>query len=355
MGFRTIRPCRVIPLALIALSLACSPDGGDAPPAGQAPPGMVWVPGGEYRMGSESAIAWPAEAPAHRVRVSGFWMDVTEVTNDQFGVFVEATGYVTTAEREIDLDELMQQVPPGTPPVPEEMLQPGSLVFVGTDGPVPLNDASQWTQFVYGADWRHPEGPDSSIANRGGHPVVQVSWDDAAAYAAWAGKRLPTEVEWELAARGGLDGKPYAWGEGPLDMQSPQANTWNGSFPHENTGQDGWVRTAPVGSFEPNGYGLHDMAGNVWEWCDDWYRADHHRAQSDASEGEGPAQPLSPKSYWNPNMPFEKQRVIKGGSFLCHESYCASYRPSARLGTSYDTGSSHVGFRCVSSAPPPQG
>lgn len=310
----------------------------------EGPEGMIWIPGGEFLMGTDSSVGWPDEKPAHQVRIHGFWMDATEVTNAQFREFVEATGYVTTAEKVPDLEEIMKQVPPGTPPPPPEVLVAGALVFTPPDKPVPLNDFSQWWQWTPGADWRHPEGPDSTIEGRDNHPVVHVSWYDAAAYAKWAGKRLPTEAEWEFAARGGLEGKDYTWGDEPPTDGRLLANIWHGQFPWKNTAVDGFDRTAPVRSFPPNGYGLYDMAGNVWEWCADWYDRDLHERLA----GQGVAEnPTGPNQTNDPRQPFAELRVQKGGSFLCHESYCLRYRPSARHGGAPDTGMSHVGFRCV--------
>ena len=271
-------------------------------------------------MGSDAAHAMANEHPAHRVRVDGFWMDDHPVTNAEFERFVAATGYVTTAEKAPDWEELKQQVPPGTPKPDASVLVPGSAVFVPPRGPVPLTDVSAWFQWTPGASWRHPEGPASSIDSRTAHPVVHVSWDDAAAYATWAGKALPTEAEWEFAARGGLEGKRFNWGDDERPGDRHMANTFQGDFPYRQTAEDGFSGTSPVKSFPANGYGLYDMAGNVWQWTADTYRA-----------AESPA----------------PQRVIKGGSFLCHESYCESYRPSARRGMAPDTGSSHVGFRLV--------
>ncbi len=283
-------------------------------------PGMVFVRGGEFTMGTDSEQSFANERPARRVRVAAFWIDEHEVTNAQFARFVEATGHVTTAEVAPKLEDIMAQVPPGTPPPDPALLVPGALVFQPSAGPVALNPPVWW-HWTPGASWRRPEGPDSTIAGREDHPVVCVSWDDAVAYAGWAGKRLPTEAEWEVAARGGLEKKRYSWGdEAPTD-ERPACNIWQGDFPYRNTLVDRFMRTAPVKSFAPNGYGLHDMAGNVWEWCSDRYL--------------DPAEPYTPK------------RIMKGGSFLCHVTYCESYRPSARRGTSPDTGMSHVGFRCV--------
>ncbi len=312
------------------------------------PPGMVWVPGGAFTMGTDDPESWPAERPAHRVRISGFWMDVTEVTNTQFADFVEATNYVTVAQRPIDWEEMKKQLPPGTPRPPEEMLQPGSLVFTPPDRPVPFDNPAMWWRWMSGASWRHPEGPGTSIKGRENHPVVHIAWEDAVAYSQWAGKRLPTEAEWECAARGGLQSARFVWGDEPVSETKARANIWQGEFPHHNTKADGFVRTAPVGSFTPNGYGLHDMAGNVWEWCADWYRADlYARRAARLQPGEVVQNPGGPNSPWSPTKPREPVRVTKGGSFLCHVSYCTSYRPSARMGTAADTGLSHIGFRCV--------
>ena len=314
---------------------------------------MVWIPGGEFSMGSADPLARPDEAPVHRVRVAGFWMDATEVTNAQFRAFVHATGYKTVAERPVDWAEIQKQVAPGTPKPPDEDLVPGSLVFTPPAHAVDCSDFSQWWSWTKAADWQHPEGPGSSIEGRDTHPVVQVAHEDAAAYAAWAGKRLPTEAEWEFAARGGLDGKRNGWGDEPIDPR--RANTWQGEFPHRNTAEDGFARTSPVGSFPANGYGLYDMAGNVWEWCADLYRHDEYaRRVQEAGPGAVIVNPRSPAESSDPRNPFAPvSRVHRGGSFLCCDSYCASYRPSARMGCPPDTGLAHLGFRCVSDGPPP--
>jgi formylglycine-generating enzyme len=312
--------------------------------SGEKHPGMVWIPGGEFVIGSDADDARRSEQPAHRVRVPGFWIDQTEVTNREFQKFVEATRYVTTAEKKPDLEEIMRQVPEGTPPPAPELLVPGSLVFMPTEGPVPLDDVSQWWHWTAGADWRHPEGPQSTIKGREDHPVVQVSWDDAVAYAKWAGKRLPTEAEWEFAARGGLKEKHFVWGDEPVSEAHPQANIWQGDFPSKNLATDGFERTAPVKSFPPNGYGLYDMAGNVWEWCSDWFDVNAYRRRA----GHGLADnPQGPAKSFNPEQPRMPERTQRGGSFLCNADYCSSYRPSARMGCSPDTGMSHLGFRCV--------
>jgi formylglycine-generating enzyme len=316
-----------------------------------APPGMVWIPGGEFTMGTDSDLGKPDEKPAHRVCVDGFWMDETDVSNAEFGRFVEATGYVTTAEKPVDADEILRQSPPGTPRPPKENLAPGSLVFVGTSGPVPLESPDahrRWWKWTPGANWRHPQGPASGIDGMDDHPVVQVSWFDAMAYAEWAGKRLPTEAEWEFAARGGLDAKPYVWGNDRPTDTNIHANIWQGDFPYRNTAADGYERTSPVRAFPPNGFGLYDMAGNVWQWCSDWYQIDLYRQRADKAVSINPAGPA--KSF-DPRQPYTPLRAQKGGSFLCCDSYCTRYRPAARHGCSPDTGMSHIGFRCVESPP----
>jgi formylglycine-generating enzyme required for sulfatase activity len=311
-----------------------------------APPGMVWIPGGDFTMGTDSSLGWAEEKPAHRVRVDGFWMDQTDVTNAQFLRFVKATGYVTTAEKPPDVEEIMRQSRPGAPRPPKEMLVPGALVFQPTKGPVDTRDFSQWWHWTPGADWRHPEGPASSIDGREDHPVVQVSWFDAVAYAKWAGKRLPTEAEWEFAARGGLDNKAYVWGDDKPTDTNIRANIWQGQFPCKNTALDGYEGTSPVKAFAPNGFGLYDMSGNVWQWCSDWYQVDLHRQRA----GQGVViNPKGPDKSFDPRQPYSPLRVQKGGSFLCNDSYCTRYRPSARHGCTPDTGMSHMGFRCVKS------
>src|SRR4051794_2365021 len=315
-------------------------------PPGDKPLGMAWVPDGEFLMGSDDPQAVPAERPAHRVRVDGFWMDVTEVTNAQFRKFAEATGYATTAERPVDWEQLKKVLPPGTPKPPDDRLAPGSLVFSPPDHPVPLSNQAAWWRWVAGASWRHPEGPGSSIEGRDDHPIVHVSWDDAHAYAQWAGKRLPTEAEWEFAARGGLEGRKYAWGDEFQPGGKPLANTWQGRFPETNTREDGFLRTASVKSFSPNVYGLYDMIGNVWEWSADWYRPDAYRATSDQ---EVAVNPTGPAASVDPEEPYQPKKVTRGGSFLCSPNYCSNYRPGAGGGTAPDSGMSHLGFRCVSS------
>ncbi|MBX3366910.1 MAG: formylglycine-generating enzyme family protein [Phycisphaeraceae bacterium] len=346
---------RIVAILAIAATLRGS---SLAQPAPDSPPiqhtahldGMVWIPGGSFTMGSTDPLARPDEQPPHTVKLSGFWIDRTEVTNAQFRAFIEATGYITLAERPVDWEELKKQVPAGTPKPPEEMLQPGSLVFIKPrikPGQGPIPDLSWW-QWTPGANWRHPEGPNSTIDGRDNHPVVHIAWHDAVAFAQWAGKRLPTEAEWEYAARGGIPGAPNTWGSEPIDPT--RANTWQGLFPVMNSREDGFEGTAPVGSFPPNGYGLLDMGGNVWEWCADLYDAGHYadrvRAEAIISNPKGPAIARDPR-----NPLAADSRIQRGGSFLCNDSYCASYRPAARMGCASDTGMSHVGFRCVADAP----
>jgi formylglycine-generating enzyme required for sulfatase activity len=307
--------------------------------------GMVWISGGEYVMGCSDQAGRPDEYPAHRVKVDGFWMDATEVTNAQFRRFVESTGYITTAEKAPDWEELKKQLPPGTPKPDESLLVAASLVFTPPTQPVPLNDASQWWQWHKGASWRHPQGPESSIAGKDNEPVVHISWEDAQAYARWAGKRLPTEAEWEYAARGGLLNESFSWGGEEITQGQPKANTWQGNFPNQNTRWDGFERISPVKSFPPNGYGLYDMAGNVWEWCSDWYQATYYKQSGNVLA----INPLGPGASYDPQEPTVPKRVMRGGSFLCHAAYCSSYRVSARMTASPDTGLENTGFRCVSS------
>jgi sulfatase modifying factor 1 len=328
----------------------------EAVAAGSAPDGMVWIPGGEFRMGSTDPLARQDESPVHRVKVNGFWMDVTEVTNAQFKAFAEATGYKTVAERPVDWEELKKQVPEGTPQPADEMLQPGSLVFTPPERPVDLNAYEQWWSWTTGANWRHPEGPTSGLEGKDDLPVVHIAHDDAVAYCKWAGKRLPTEAEWEFAARGGLEGKVNVWGDEPVDAK--RCNIWQGHFPDRNTAEDGFARAAAVRSFAANGYGLYDMSGNVWEWCSDLYRPDTYARRMLEAGKDGIAEnPQGPRSSLDPRNPYSAVSYVhRGGSFLCHDSYCASYRPSARMACPPDTGLSHLGFRCVKSreAPKPQ-
>ena len=307
--------------------------------------GMVWMPGGAYGMGASDKEGRPDEYPQHTVTVAGFWIDATEVTNAQFRQFAEATGYVTTAEKKPDWEELKKQLPPGRPKPAEDVLVASSLVFTPPTYPVPLDDASRWWSWKKGADWKHPQGEGSSIHGKDDYPVVHISWYDAMAYAKWAGKRLPTEAEWEYAARGGLQNALYPWGSEDIEAGKPKANTWQGSFPDKNTGWDRFNALAPVKSFTPNKYGLYDMAGNIWEWCSDWYDANWYAAQQNTNA----ANPAGPAKSNDPMEPTVPKKVVRGGSFMCNASYCKGYRVTARMKTSPDTGLEHTGFRCVSS------
>lgn len=319
--------------------------------AKKAPPGMAWIPGGEFLMGSNTRLAKPNEKPTHQVRVDGFWMDKTDVTNAQFAAFVKATGYLTTAERKPDWETLAVQLPSGTKRPADSKMIPGAMVFVGTTSPVPLDDATRWWRFVPGADWRHPQGPGSTIEGKTEHPVVQVSYEDALAYAKWAGKRLPTEAEWEFAARGGLVQAKYNWGDEFKPRGKSMANTFpSDQFPVIAAAYQKKVGTISVASYPPNGYGLYDMAGNVWQWVADWYRADAFALQAKSVaivNPKGPSDSFDPADRYAPlHAP---KRVIRGGSFLCDESFCSSYRPSARRGVDPFNPMSHIGFRLVKS------
>lgn len=317
-----------------------------ATPPSDAPAGMVWIPAGEFDMGGFGPEARPDELPVHRVRLEGFWIDATEVTNAQFARFVEETGYVTLAERKPDWEEIKKQVEPGTPKPDESMLVAASLVFTPTKGPVPLDDYTQWWTWMPGANWRHPEGPASDLVGKDDHPVVHVAWDDAIVYCVWAKKRLPSEAEWEYACRGGTEHKRFPWGDEPPTGKNPPANVWQGQFPYDNTVADGHRLTAPVKSFPANFYGLYDMGGNVWEWCQDWYRPDTY---AETAKTVVALNPQGPASSFDPDEPYMPKRIQRGGSFLCSDHFCTSYRPSARMKTSPDTGMSHTGFRCVRS------
>jgi formylglycine-generating enzyme required for sulfatase activity len=281
--------------------------------------------------------------PIHRVYVDGFWMDETEVTNAQFEKFVKATAYITVAERAPTKEEF--------PTAPPENLVAGSVVYTPTSHPVPLNDHFQWWSYVKGANWRHPEGPESSIRGKENFPVVHISYPDAQAYAKWAGKRLPTEAEWEFAARGGLTGKLYAWGDDFDPKQKNMANTFQGKFPVKDNGEDGFNGIAPVRSFPSNGYGLYDVAGNVWEWVNDWYRPDYYKTLAD--KGKIARNPMGPETSFDPDEPTEKKRVHRGGSYLCTDQYCTRYMVGTRGKGESMTGTNHLGFRCVKSVASP--
>ena len=300
-----------------------------------APQGMIWIPAGTFVMGGQDDA--PDNKPLHSATLDGFWMDKTEVTNQQFEVFVSATGYKTVAERKPDAKDF--------PGVPEDKLVPGAAVFTPPLGPVSLDEHLIWWRYVPGADWRHPGGPETNLKGRETHPVVNTCWDDAAAYAKWAGKSLPTEAQWEYAARGGLDRQRYVWGAELTPNGKWQANIWQGRFPNENTELDGFRGTSPVASFPPNGYGLYDMAGNVWEWCADWYRPDYY-------ENSPLENPQGPRESFDPSEPGMPKRVQRGGSILCSDMYCIRYLPGARGKGAPDTGLSHLGFRCVKQPAP---
>ncbi len=316
-----------------------------APPPGARPEGMVWIPGGEFSMGAAEQPdmndvgmqATTDSRPFHRVYVDGFWMDATEVTNEQFSKFIAATKYVTVAERTPRAEDF-----PGASPAD---LVAGAVVFSPPDHPVPLNDHFQWWSYAKGANWRHPEGPASSLAGRDRYPVVQMAYDDAVAYAKWAGKRLPTEAEWEFAARGGLSGKLYPWGDELMPGGRAAANIHQGHFPDRDDGADGFIGIGPVAQFAANAYGLHDVAGNVWEWVSDWYRPDYYPEL--ASAGGVTRNPQGPTTPFDPSEPTEKKRVHRGGSYLCTDQYCSRYMVGTRGKGEGSTGTNHLGFRLV--------
>jgi formylglycine-generating enzyme required for sulfatase activity len=306
---------------------------------------MVWIPGGEFSMGASDPpgmgeVGMQATAdsrPIHRVYVDGFYMDKTDVSNTEFGKFVKATGYMTVAERTPRAEDF-----PGAPP---ENLVAGSVVFSPPDHAVPLNNHFQWWNYVRGVNWRHPLGPDSGIDGKGQYPVVHVAYEDAVAYAKWAGERLPSEAEWEFAARGGLDGKPFVWGDEFRPHGQWMANTHQGRFPVQDTGEDGYTGIAPVAQYKSNGYGLFDMAGNVWQWTSDWYRPDYYRQLTTA--GGVARNPQGPASSYDPSEPNQQKRVHRGGSFLCTDQYCSRYMVGTRGKGEVSTGTNHLGFRCV--------
>jgi sulfatase modifying factor 1 len=319
-----------------------------APAPSSAPQGMVWIPGGEFSMGAQNPPdmnevgmqATTDSRPIHRVYVDGFFMDKTDVTNAQFAEFVEATGYITVAEKTPRAGDF-----PGAPP---ENLVAGGVVFSPPDHAVALNDNFQWWSYVRGANWRHPTGPNSSIEGRENYPIVQVAYEDAEAYAKWAHKRLPTEAQWEFAARGGLAGKPFVWGDQFRPNGKWMANTYQGHFPNQDSGNDGFIGLAPVGQYAPNGYGLYDMAGNAWQWTSDWYRPDYYAELARA--GGVARNPRGPDTPFDPAEPSEKKKVHRGGSFLCTDQYCSRYMVGTRGKGEVSTGTNHLGFRCVSAA-----
>ena len=339
--------CALIPL-LASGAGSFSPTVELAAPAPEpALTGMAWIRGGGFSMGCKDPrgdLCGGNESmndarPIHRVYVDSFWMDRTEVTNAEFARFVEATSYVTIAERPLRPEDF--------PGVPRENLVQGSVVFNQPGHAVPLHNALQWWRYVPGAQWRHPEGPGSDLKGRENHPVVHIAFEDAEAYAQWMGKRLPTEAEWEFAARGGRAGEAYPWGKELTPGDQWQTNIWQGEFPARNSAADGFIATAPVASFPANPYGLHDMSGNVWEWCGDWYRPDTYARQARAEGAvRNPRGPAQTDSY-DPQEPVQPKRVQRGGSFLCTEQYCTRYMLGTRGKGASDTGSNHAGFRCV--------
>lgn len=306
---------------------------------GAAPKGMVWVPGGTFWMGCEGC-GMPDALPVHLVEVDGFWMDQTPVTNADFDRFVKATAYLTVAERPLNANDF--------PGIAKELLVPGSAVFTPTSRTVSLDNPLQWWRYTPGANWKHPEGPGSDVRTRGDHPVVHVALEDVLAYAAWAGKRVPSEAEFEFAARGGLDRNLYPWGNELTPGNKPAANIWQGTFPAKDRGEDGFTGTSPVTAFPPNGFGLHDMGGNVWQWCADWYRPDYYASL--AQGGDAIAHnPAGPSDSFDPQEPGAAKRVVKGGSYLCTDQYCARYLVGSRGKAEVSSGTSNLGFRLVRS------
>jgi sulfatase modifying factor 1 len=299
---------------------------------------MIYIKGGEFEMGADNYQADLDEYPKHKVILSGFWMDITEVTNAQFTEFVKATNYITTSERKIDWEILKKQLPKDTPKPSEDKLQPASLVFFIVE-----NDSDYWWKLVKSANWKHPSGPESNIIGKENFPVVQISWDDAQAYCKWANKRLPTEAEWEYASRGNLTNKIYSWGNENIDVGKLKANSWQGNFPYQNTLKDYFLKSAPVKSFPANGYGLYDMSGNVWEWCSDWYDYNYYKTITTSITN-----PKGPTKSFDPDDIYASKHTIRGGSFLCNDGYCSGYRNARRMKESPDTGMEHIGFRCVS-------
>ena len=335
---KKISQTRITPVAFETTKVASN-----ASP-GNTPKGMAWIPGGTFSMGCLDPRGIPYGGdkpmtdarPIHSVTIDGFWIDTTEVTNEQFNEFVEASEYVTVAE--------IPPRPEDFPGAPPENLVAGSIVFTPPDRPVPLSNHLQWWAYVPGANWRHPIGPKSTIEGKENLPVVHVAFEDAVAYAKWAGKRLPTEAEWEFASRGGMTGNVYPWGNEFRPNGKWMANTWQGQFPTQDTAQDGFPGIAPVGEYPPNQYGLYDVSGNVWEWCSDFY---HINSYSYDKEKGICINPKGPKTSYDPSEPFAIKKILRGGSFLCNDSYCSSYRVSARMPHSQETGMNHTGFRCV--------
>ena len=347
IAFKTMNP-RTPAQQSVSIEFEATVENKNAPPS-TAPDGMVWIPGGEFSMGAKEPSnmhdvvgmqATTDSRPVHRVIVDGFWMDATEVTNEQFERFVKATAYVTVAERTLRQEDF--------PTASPEMLKPGSVVFAPPDHAVPLNDHFQWWSFVDGADWRHPLGPESSIEGKAKFPVVHIAYEDALAYAHWAGKRLPTEAEWEFAARGGRTGQLYPWGDEFNEGGKWMANSHQGHFPHHDSAADAFIGIAPVAQFSPNGYGLYDVGGNVWEWVSDWYRPDYYAEL--VAAGGVTRNPRGPAASFDPAEPGVPKRVHRGGSFLCTDEYCSRYMVGSRGKGEVSTGTNHLGFRCVQSS-----
>lgn len=312
----------------------------------EAPEGMVWVEPKTFIMGAKDVdkFAMHREKPGHKVKVDGFFIDVTEVTNKQFKTFVEETGYITVAERPIDWEDLKKDLPDGTPKPHDSVLQPGSLIFnKNVTTVVNMQNYGQWWTWKTGANWKHPQGPESSIEGQDNYPVVHIAYEDALAYCKWANRRLPTEAEWESAAQGNLDNAIYTWGN-DYDQLTKKTNTWQGRFPTVNNPEDGFKYISPVKSYEPNSIGIYDMIGNVWEITSDYFNLNYY---SSLNPEEILHNPKGAKSAYNPDNPYIQEHIIKGGSFLCHESYCASFRISAKMGFSPDSSSDHIGFRTV--------
>jgi sulfatase modifying factor 1 len=349
-----------LPLALLALTLCSSAAFADCCSSNlpsrflaeehtkkadpQAISNMVLINGGDFTMGSDAIDARKDQKPAHKVHINSFYMDTTPVTNREFKAFVDATGYVTTAEMPPKLEDIMSQVPPGTTPPSQESLVAASLVFKPTDGPVALNNSNKWWEWKKGANWKHPLGPSSTITGKDDHPVVHISWYDAKAFATWAKKRLPTEAEWEYAAYGGKTNVKYTWGSDEFSEENPQCNIWHGSFPHKSTKDNGYYGTTPVKTFAANSYGLYDMSGNVWQWCSDLYNAGYYQEKAKNAVSNNPK---GPEKSHDPDEPYSAKHVHRGGSFLCHASYCKGYQITARMKTSPDTSLNHLGFRCA--------
>ena len=321
---------RLVSISIVCLVAFLGCQNSKKYPPIEVPEGMVWIPSGTFIQGavSHDAMALPREKQNFKVSLDGFFMDATEVTIAQFAKFIEETGYITVAERPIDWEEMKKELPVGTARPHDSLLQPGSLTFKKVyDENINLRDISRWWHWTLGANWKHPQGADSSIEGKDNYPVVHIAYEDAIAYCKWANRRLPTEAEWEYAARANQKDIVYFWGNDE-SLLSKKANTWNGNFPSDNTKEDGYERSAPVKHYSPNHFGLYDMAGNVWEWTNDWYDISLHNS----------------KSSFSPSI---QEKIIKGGSFLCHASYCGSYRISSKMNSNVNSSAEHIGFRTV--------